>query len=184
MYSLILFLFGSEEMAALHSFPFSFYLNGFVQVRWFEFARSVENWTASGPIDGKGGQAKPTQYPVNNINVFEINRFFLTSEGYVTDERLRYSLTLFGTTNNGNNSAIAPLGFAAWKFNDQVTMSGGVSFVAATREWGTSSRWVQGIDRSMANTFFRPSYSPGFEFKAPRNHMSSIEMQISEAILL
>mgnify|MGYP007000465304 len=27
------------------------------------------------------------------------------------------------------------------------------------------SRWVQGIDRSMANTFFRPSYSPGFEFK-------------------
>ena len=148
-----------------HSFPFSFYLNGFVQVRWFEFARSVETWTASGPIDGKGGRAVPTQYPVNNINVFEINRFFLTSEGYVTDERLRYSLTLFGTTNNGNNSAIAPLGFAAWKFNDQVTMSGGVSFVAATREWGTSSRWVQGIDRSMANTFFRPSYSPGFEFK-------------------
>ena len=137
-----------------HSFPFSFYLNGFVQVRWFEFARSVENWTASGPIDGKGGEAVPTQYPVNNINVFEINRFFLTSEGYVTDERLRYSLTLFGTTNNGNNSAIAPLGFAAWKLNDQVTMSGGVSFVASTREWGTSSRWVQGIDRSMANTSF------------------------------
>ncbi|HBU38776.1 MAG TPA: hypothetical protein DEB70_13375 [Planctomycetaceae bacterium] len=147
------------------SFPFSFYLNGFVQVRWFEFARSVESWTASGPIDGKGGPPIPTQYPVNNINVFEINRFFLTSEGYITDERLRYSLTLFGTTNNGNNSAIAPLGFARWKFNDQVMMSGGVSFVAATREWGTSSRWVQGIDRSMANTFFRPSYSPGFEFK-------------------
>ena len=38
------------------SFPFSFYLNGFVQVRWFEFARSVESWTASGPIDGKGGR--------------------------------------------------------------------------------------------------------------------------------
>ena len=38
------------------SFPFSFYLNGFVQVRWFEFARSVETWTASGPIDGKGGR--------------------------------------------------------------------------------------------------------------------------------
>ena len=148
------------------SFPFSFYLNGFVQVRWFEFARSVTSWTASGPIKGNPGEpAAPTQYPVNNINVFEINRFFLTSEGYVSDERLRYSITLFGTTNNGNNSAIAPLGFAGWKFNDQVMMLGGVSFVAATREWGTSSRWVQGIDRSMANTFFRPSYSPGFEFK-------------------
>ena len=148
------------------SFPFSFYLYGFVQVRWFEFARSVTSWTSSGPINGTiGAPAGPTQNPVNNINVFEINRFFLTSEGYVTDERLRYSLTLFGTTNNGNNSAIAPLGFVGWKFNNQVMMLGGVSFVAATREWGTSSRWVQGIDRSMANTFFRPSYSPGFEFR-------------------
>ncbi|MGI9460929.1 MAG: hypothetical protein ACR2NF_13095, partial [Pirellulales bacterium] len=74
------------------SFPFSFYLNGFVQVRWFEFARSVTSWTASGPIEGNPGEpAAPTQYPVNNINVFEINRFFLTSEGYVSDERLRYS---------------------------------------------------------------------------------------------
>ena len=148
------------------SFPFSFYLNGFVQVRWYEFARSVTSWTSSGPISGAPAvQPGPTLNPVSNINVFEINRFFLTSEGYVTDERLRYSLTLFGTTNNGNNSAIAPLGFAGWKFNDQVMMLGGVSFVAATREWGTSSRWVQGIDRSMANTFFRPSYSPGVEFK-------------------
>ena len=148
------------------SFPFSFYLNGFIQVRWYEFARSVTSWTSSGPISGAPAvQPGPTLNPVSNINVFEINRFFLTSEGYVTDERLRYSLTLFGTTNNGNNSAIAPLGFAGWKFNDQVMMLGGVSFVAATREWGTSSRWVQGIDRSMANTFFRPSYSPGVEFK-------------------
>ena len=148
------------------SFPFSFYLNGFVQVRWYEFARSVTSWTSSGPISGAPAvQPGRTLNPVSNINVFEINRFFLTSEGYVTDERLRYSLTLFGTTNNGNNSAIAPLGFAGWKFNDQVMMLGGVSFVAATREWGTSSRWVQGIDRSMANTFFRPSYSPGVEFK-------------------
>ena len=148
-----------------HSFPFSFYLNGFVQVRWFEFARSVTEWTSPGPITTTAGVYGPVVNPVNNINVFEINRFYLTSEGYVTDERLRYSLTLFGTTNNGNNSAIAPLGFAGWKFNDQVMLLGGVSYVAATREWGTSSRWVQGIDRSMANTFFRPSYSPGVEFK-------------------
>ena len=34
------------------SFPFSFYLNGFVQVRWYEFARSVTSWTSSGPING------------------------------------------------------------------------------------------------------------------------------------
>ncbi len=159
---------GLEVYAARNrqSFPFAFYLNGFVQVRWFEFARSVESWTSSTPLDGT---SPPTQAnrtnPVNNINTFEINRFFLTTEGYVTDRRLLYSLTLFGTTDNGQNSSIAPLGYIAWKFNDQLMMLGGVSFVAGTREWGTSSRWVLGIDRSMANTFFRPSYSPGIEFK-------------------
>jgi len=149
--------------------PFSFYLNGFVQVRWFEFARSVKTWTSTTRLDGQDPDkiSTPSERtnPVNNINTFEINRFFLTTEGYVTDERLIYSLTLFGTTDNGQNSAIAPLGHLAWKFSDQLMMLGGVSFVASTREWGTSSRWVQGIDRSMANTFFRPSYSPGFEFK-------------------
>lgn len=45
------------------SFPFSFYLNGFVQVRWFEFARSVTSWTASGPIDGEGGATRTYAIP-------------------------------------------------------------------------------------------------------------------------
>jgi len=135
-------------------FPASLHLNGFMQVRWFEFARSVTSWT-----DSTG-----TLAPVNNINTFEINRFFITTEGYVTDENIPYSISLFGTTDYGNNSAITPLGYVGYKFNDQLSISGGVTFVAATREWSTSSRWVMGIDRSMANTFFRPSYSPGVEF--------------------
>ena len=135
-------------------FPVALYLNGYLQVRWFEFARSVTSWT-----DSAG-----TNSPVNNINTFEINRFFITTEGYVTDEKIPYSISLFGTTDYGNNSAITPLGYVGYKFNDHLSVSGGVTFVAGTREWSTSSRWVLGIDRSMANTFFRPSYSPGVEF--------------------
>ncbi len=135
-------------------FPASLYLNGFMQVRWFEFARSVTSWS-----DSTGAL-----YPVNNINTFEINRFFITTEGFVTDEQIPYSISLFGTTDYGNNSAITPLGYVGYQFNDNLSIAGGVTFVAATREWTTSSRWVLGIDRSMANTFFRPSYSPGVEF--------------------
>jgi hypothetical protein len=167
---------GLEVYASPHSkrIPFGFYLNGFMQVRWFEFARSVTSWTSSAELNPPpsapyqpGGPLNPSgrTNPVNNINTFEINRFFLTTEGYVTDKRLRYSLTLFGTTDYGQNSAISPLGYIGWKFNDDLMMLGGVSFVAGTREWATSSRWVLGIDRSMANTFFRPSFSPGVEFK-------------------
>ncbi len=135
-------------------FPASLYLNGYMQVRWFEFARSVTSWT-----DSAG-----TLAPVNNINTFEINRFYITTEGFITDENIPYSISLFGTTDYGNNSAITPLGYVGYIFNDQLSMLAGVTFVAGTREWATSSRWVLGIDRSMANTYFRPSYSPGVEF--------------------
>ncbi len=45
---------------------------------------------------------------------------------------------------------------------EKVLIGGGVTQVPGTREWMISSRWPMGVDRSMANTFFRPSYSPGF----------------------
>ena len=149
-------------------FPASLYLNGYLQVRWFEFARSVTSWTSAAELK----PSPPTPFdpanlrlnPVDNINTFEINRFFITTEGYITDERIPYSISLFGTTDYGNNSAITPLGYVGYQFNDHLSITAGVTFVAGTREWATSSRWVMGVDRSMANTFFRPSYSPGVEF--------------------
>ncbi len=142
-------------------FPVALYLSGFMQVRWFEFARSVTSWTSAAPLN----PPNPSRTnPVNNINTFEINRFFITTEGYVSDEAIPFSISLFGTTDYGNNSAITPLGSVGYKFNDHLSVFGGVTFVASTREWSTSSRWVMGVDRSMANTFFRPSYSPGVEF--------------------
>ncbi len=142
-------------------FPVALYLSGFMQVRWFEFARSVTSWTSAAPLNP---QNPSRTNPVNNINTFEINRFFITTEGYVSDEAIPFSISLFGTTDYGNNSAITPLGSVGYKFNDHLSVFGGVTFVASTREWSTSSRWVMGVDRSMANTFFRPSYSPGVEF--------------------
>jgi len=161
-------------VAKNHSrFPASLYLNGYLQVRWFEFARSVTSWTSAAtlvpppqPPYQPGGPLNPNGNlnPVSNINTFEINRFFITTEGYVTDERIPYSISLFGTTDYGNNSAITPLGYVGYEFNDHLSITAGVTFVAGTREWATSSRWVMGVDRSMANTFFRPSYSPGVEF--------------------
>ena len=135
-------------------FPLGMKIDGFMQVRWFEFARGITEWTdATGAVN-----------PVNNINSFNINRFMITPQGYVANERIIWSLTLFGTTDNGKNDSIVPLGVVGWKFNDNLSITAGSTFVAATREWIISNRWMQGVDRSMANTFFRPSYSPGVEF--------------------
>ncbi|MEI8227562.1 MAG: porin [Planctomycetota bacterium] len=132
-------------------FPFAMALGGYMQLRWFEFARDATQWTNS------TGRV----LPINNINTFNINRFLLSFHGHVVDERLVYNFALFGTTNVGIRSGVVPIGLLGWKFDDAATVGGGVMPVPGTREWLESSPWTTGIDRSMANTFFRPGFSPG-----------------------
>ena len=132
-------------------FPFAMALGGYMQLRWFEFARDATQWT----------NAAGTTFPINNINTFNINRFLLSFHGHVVDERLVYNFALFGTTNVGIRSGVVPIGLLGWKFDDAATVGGGMTQVPGSREWIESSPWTTGIDRSMANTFFRPGFSPG-----------------------
>ena len=132
-------------------FPFAMALGGFMQVRWFEFARdaTLHSYSVGPPL------------PVNNINTFNINRFLISFHGHVVDERLVYNFALFGTTNVGLRTGVVPIGLAGWKFSEAATVGGGVSIVPGSREWTEAQPWTVGVDRSMANTFFRPGYSPG-----------------------
>ena len=132
-------------------FPFSMALGGYMQLRWFEFARDATQWTNSAN----------TTFPVNNINTFNINRFLLSFHGHVVDERLVYNFAFFGTTNVGIRSGVVPIGLLGWKFDEAATVGGGMTPVPGTREWIEATPWTVGIDRSMANTFFRPGFSPG-----------------------
>lgn len=132
-------------------FPFAMTLGGFMQLRWFEFARSKDSW-----IDSAGNVR-----PIENINTFNINRFLLALNGHVADERLFYNFALFGTTNVGIRSGVAPIGLAGWQFSEAARLGAGMSIVAATREWTQMNPWTVGVDRSMANTFFRTGFSPG-----------------------
>ncbi|MFM8706197.1 MAG: hypothetical protein ACKOHG_20520, partial [Planctomycetia bacterium] len=132
-------------------FPFGMALGGYRQLRWFEFARNGTELSYAPTM--------PRQ--IQNINTFNINRFLLSFHGHVLDERLVYNFALFGTTNVGIRSGVVPIGILGWKFSDAATVGGGMSPVPGTREWIESSPWTVGIDRSMANTFFRPGFSPG-----------------------
>jgi hypothetical protein len=132
-------------------FPFAMALGGYLQPRWFEFARGATEW-----VDAAG-----VPRPINNINTFNINRFLLSFTGHVLDERLLYRFALFGTTNVGIRSGVVPIGMAGWKFSDAATVGCGMTPVPGTREWVDPQPWTIGVDRSMANTFFRPGFSPG-----------------------
>ena len=132
-------------------FPFAMSLSGFMQLRWFEFARDATSWQ----------NAANAVLPVNNINTFNLNRFLVSLSGHVVDERLIYRFAFFGTSNVGIRSGVVPIGVAGWKFSEAATLGAGVTVVPGSREWIDSSSWTVGVDRSMANTFFRPGYSPG-----------------------
>ena len=97
-------------------FPFAMALGGFMQLRWFEFARSKNEW-----VDAAG-----VTRPINNINTFNINRFLLSLNGHVADERLFYNFALFGTTNVGIRSGVVPIGLAGWKFSDAASLGAGM----------------------------------------------------------
>ncbi|MFM1997448.1 MAG: hypothetical protein RLZZ111_1835 [Planctomycetota bacterium] len=131
--------------------PFALALGGYMQLRWFEFARDATTWT----------DATGDTLPVNNINTFNINRFLLSFHGYVLDEQLVYNFALFGTTNAGIRSGVVPIGLLGWKFDEAATIGGGMTQVPGSREWLETTPYTTGVDRSMANTFFRPGFSPG-----------------------
>jgi hypothetical protein len=132
-------------------FPFALAIGGFMQLRWLEFARGTTEWT----------NAAGTTLPVRNLDVFSLNRYLLSFTGHVVDERLLYALAIFGTSNPGIQSGVVPIGMVGWKFGPEAILGGGMTIVPGTREWVDSNSWSVGVDRSMANTFFRPGYSPG-----------------------
>jgi hypothetical protein len=135
-------------------FPFAVALGGYMQLRWLEFARGATTWTDSRGI----------VRPINNINTFNLNRFLISFTGHVVDERLIYNFAFFGTSDAGVRSGVVPIGMAGWKFSEAATLGAGVTQVPGSREWLAASPWTLGVDRSMANTFFRPGYSPGTFF--------------------
>jgi hypothetical protein len=132
-------------------FPFSVALGGFLQLRWLEFIRTADTWT----------DATGTVRPINDINIFTLNRFLISLSGHVVDERLVYAFAFFGTANTGVRAGVVPIGMAGWKFDDAATIGMGVTPIPGSREWINASPWTIGVDRSMANTFFRPGFSPG-----------------------
>jgi len=135
-------------------FPISLAMGGYLQPRWFEFARDATQWTDN------AGRVRD----INNINTFNINRFLLSFNGHVVDERLLYNFALFGTTNVGIRSGVVPIGQAGWRFDDAAIFGVGMTIVPGSREWVDATPWTVGVDRSMANTFFRPGFSPGAQF--------------------
>ncbi|MDC8449534.1 MAG: hypothetical protein LV473_14395 [Nitrospira sp.] len=128
--------------------PFALKLNATLQLRYTGFVRTKDTFTDS------SGQV----LPILTQSDFSLNRGLFVFSGYALNPKLQYNLTVFGSTTTNTMIAIGSL---TYQFSKGLALSIGYYNVPGTREWMVSSRYTLGADRTMANTFFRPSLSPG-----------------------
>ncbi len=131
--------------------PFSLRVRSQNVFRYNGFARDASFW-----IDSAGNQV-----PIDNSNYFGIPRGRLIFSGTALLPRLSYLLNI-----DYNSVTSNPIGFRAYelsyRFSRSLALSAGQSKVPGSREWLESAfAPLQGPDRSMATTFFRPSLSQG-----------------------
>src|SRR5579883_555704 len=128
--------------------PFALKLNVTTQLRYTGFSRSVDTWTDSSGL----------VQPIFNRSYFALNRQWFSFSGFAFSPRLQFNATVF-TTSTTNVTVFQ--GFITYSFSQAFALSSGYFKVPGTREWIESARYTLGAERTMANTFFRPSISPG-----------------------
>ncbi len=131
--------------------PFSMKVNSQDVFRYTGFARGPSYW-----INTAG-----ERIPITNNNNFSIPRGRLIFSGKALLPKLSYLLNIDYNTVTSN-----PIGFRAYQlsyqFNRTIEIHVGQGKVPGSREWLESAfAALEGPDRSMATTFFRPSLSQG-----------------------
>jgi hypothetical protein len=131
--------------------PFSLKVNSQNMFRYNEFSRDERFWT-----DSAGNLNS-----ISNSNNFQIPRGRLIFSGTALDPNLSYLLSFDYNTVTSN-----PIGFRAYELSYEfcraVEVHVGQGKVPGTRQWLESAfAPLEGPDRSMATTFFRPSLSQG-----------------------
>ncbi|MFM8220082.1 MAG: hypothetical protein ACKOJF_14315, partial [Planctomycetaceae bacterium] len=136
--------------AAGNDSPFSLRITNQTMFRYAGFLTERENW-----IDTAG-----IEHQLADFSNFQIPRGRLSFAGKALLPALGYQLTI-----DYNTVSSDPIGFRAYilsyEFSEALVLHAGQNKVPGSREWLTSAFQVQGPDRSLATTFFRPSLSQG-----------------------
>src|SRR5262245_50090148 len=78
--------------------------------------------------------------------------------GYIFDQRLRYSSTVW---TSAGAASIVVAGTIGWEFNKGLVLTGGYTGVPGSRSLVNTFPFFTASDRSMADNFFRPGFTQG-----------------------
>ena len=95
---------------------------------------------------------------VHKRNDITVNRSMFVFNGYMFDKRARYNLTVW---TSAGAASIVVAGNIGWQFNKALTITGGYTGVPGSRSLVNTFPFFTATDRSMADNFFRPSFTQG-----------------------
>jgi len=136
------------EAPADTSVPFLLKFNINTQLRYLNTQNSDETFT-----DHLG-----VARDVNTRNDITVNRAMFILGGYVFDQRLRYSFTVWTSAGAASIVVASNIG---WQFNKALTITGGYTGVPGSRSLVNTFPFFTSTDRSMADNFFRPGFTQG-----------------------
>ena len=136
------------ETPADVSVPFLLKFNINTQLRYLNTQDSEETFT-----DHLG-----VVRDVHSRNDITVNRAMFILGGYVFDQRLRYSFTVW--TSAGAASIIVASNIG-WQFNKALAITAGYTGVPGSRSLVNTFPFFTATDRSMADNFFRPGFTQG-----------------------
>src|SRR3954467_15996382 len=128
--------------------PFLLKFNINTQLRYLNTQDSDDTFT-----DHLGGA-----HEVHTRNDITVNRAMFILGGYVFDQRLRYSFTVW--TSAGAASIIVASNIG-WQFNKALAVTAGYTGVPGSRSLVNPFPFFTAADRSMADNFFRPGFTQG-----------------------
>jgi len=95
---------------------------------------------------------------VHKRNDITVNRSMFVFNGYIFDKRARYNLTVW---TSAGAASIVVAGNIGWQFNKALTITGGYTGVPGSRSLVNTFPFFTGADRTLADNFFRPSFTQG-----------------------
>ena len=136
------------ETPADASVPFLLRFNINTQLRYLNTQNSEETFT-----DHLG-----VIRDVHTRNDITVNRAMFILGGYVFDQRLRYSFTVWTSAGAASIVVASNIG---WQFNKALTVTAGYTGVPGSRSLVNTFPFFTSTDRSMADNFFRPGFTQG-----------------------
>jgi hypothetical protein len=128
--------------------PFLLKFNINTQLRYLNTQDSDETFTDHLGVDRE----------VHTRNDITVNRAMFILGGYIFDQRLRYSFTVW--TSAGAASIIVASNIG-WQFNRALAVTAGYTGVPGSRSLVNTFPFFTATDRSMADNFFRPGFTQG-----------------------